>query len=202
MNDIHWRQQAACKDREDVSWFYGSANDLPMLGVAMTICNDCPVKAQCLSSAPEEDLEYGMRGGKFPLRAMQLLHHRALKIEKDRSSIAPELVPAVVAMLTKGKCRNRHKLSTVSDILVIKEPDGRLSARCRSCNKNSAKGVRKRAGRRVVRTHCINGHKYTEETTRLIMQKGALCRRCSICVQAAGERFRKRKSEESAKMGA
>jgi WhiB family redox-sensing transcriptional regulator len=60
-----WMDDAACKGQPLQVFFYESHEsnvDLP--GVA--ICNTCPVRAECLNFAVNNDIQHGVFGGLTP----------------------------------------------------------------------------------------------------------------------------------------
>jgi len=70
-----WRHRAACRD-EDPELFFPVGNSGPALvqiAEAKTVCNRCPVAAQCLAWALDSGQEYGVWGGvsEVELRALR-----------------------------------------------------------------------------------------------------------------------------------
>ena len=55
-----WRREALCRDM-------GTAIFFPARGQsskpALAVCGPCPVRAECLAEAIDEELEFGIRGG-------------------------------------------------------------------------------------------------------------------------------------------
>ena len=57
-----WRDEAACLDAPDVS-FFPDAEDLRSISEAKAICAGCPVAAECLTWAVETNQGEGVWGG-------------------------------------------------------------------------------------------------------------------------------------------
>ena len=62
-DQLEWRRQAACNDKDPNLWF---PNQGSRAHKAINICRQCPVQTQCLNDALQltnrED-EHGIRGG-------------------------------------------------------------------------------------------------------------------------------------------
>jgi len=70
VRDGEWLLRAACAN-EDVSLFYDSDAETPnarqqRVTIARAICNDCPVRKECLETALLNDEPYGIWGGYTP----------------------------------------------------------------------------------------------------------------------------------------
>ena len=60
LNERDWTEQSACKDIDKSVFFpstYGGVKK------AKAICATCPVSAECLQYATDNDLNYGVWGG-------------------------------------------------------------------------------------------------------------------------------------------
>lgn len=59
-----WRTRAACRGRSDIDWFPNRDRDAAH---ALAICAGCPVVAECLADARNDDrwlgAAFGVRGG-------------------------------------------------------------------------------------------------------------------------------------------
>lgn len=55
-----WHAQAACRDRPDVTWFPERADDWRP---AVAVCNECPVRQECLQWALDHGEGIGIWGG-------------------------------------------------------------------------------------------------------------------------------------------
>jgi WhiB family redox-sensing transcriptional regulator len=59
-----WRHQAACKDQDPEYWFPVDApGRTPAHRRAISICQSCPVQAECLTWALDNHEFYGIWGG-------------------------------------------------------------------------------------------------------------------------------------------
>lgn len=62
-----WRARAACLGRP-TTWWYGTTDDITT-AVALSVCDTCPVRAECLDDALDIErhgapaLIHGVRGG-------------------------------------------------------------------------------------------------------------------------------------------
>lgn len=60
-----WRQHAHCRDT-DPEAFYPETTDSATLDVVKRICASCPVRAECLNYADDNDIRHGVWGGLTP----------------------------------------------------------------------------------------------------------------------------------------
>lgn len=67
---LAWWDQAACAGTNPIMWFPDNGAPSPD---ALTICQSCPVKAECLQDALETRDEFGIRGGLYPRARRALL---------------------------------------------------------------------------------------------------------------------------------
>lgn len=58
-----WRLRAACVG-VDPELFFPDGNGDPRRKQAQAICDDCPVRRECLKFAEREDIPYGVFGGR------------------------------------------------------------------------------------------------------------------------------------------
>jgi hypothetical protein len=72
-----WAEQAACKGL--TAMFFPDRHDQNAVRRARAICNQCPVKPECLEHAVRNFEPYGMRAGKGP---------RAISKERIKRGIA------------------------------------------------------------------------------------------------------------------
>ncbi|MBT1164577.1 WhiB family transcriptional regulator [Bifidobacterium felsineum] len=56
-----WRERAACRNTPDPDVFYPNAGG--DVSQAKAICDDCPVKTECLDHALRMNEQYGIWGG-------------------------------------------------------------------------------------------------------------------------------------------
>ena len=55
-----WRRKAGCRD-QPLSIFFPARGQSSK--PALAVCSSCPVRAECLAEATDEELEVGIRGG-------------------------------------------------------------------------------------------------------------------------------------------
>lgn len=74
--DFRWMNDAACRGRNDID-FFPEDNYVAKAAIATTICDQCPVKQQCLDFAIDNGIQYGIWGGLgFQQRRRYLRHGR------------------------------------------------------------------------------------------------------------------------------
>lgn len=93
-----WAKDAKCAGKGDL-FFYESADTVSKLYKARNICGTCPVKAECLDDATEEDREWSVRGGKLPRKMTELTAQR----------IAGAVESAEKPHLRPTKCSKGHE---------------------------------------------------------------------------------------------
>lgn len=69
MLDLPWRERAICKDSDPDAWYPTESSGYPD---AERLCDPCPVKAECLQYALENDEQEGVWGGLRPRRRNKL----------------------------------------------------------------------------------------------------------------------------------
>lgn len=65
-NALHdWEHDAACATRDDINpdWWFPDKGDSTSHHRAIAICNQCPVKTQCLNYALDAGERFGIWGG-------------------------------------------------------------------------------------------------------------------------------------------
>lgn len=70
-----WREQAACLQVGHVPFFPDRLEGHQVAAViepALSICRDCPVRAECLEFALTHDERYGIWGGTLPSQRRQM----------------------------------------------------------------------------------------------------------------------------------
>jgi WhiB family redox-sensing transcriptional regulator len=83
-----WTREAACKE-EPTTTFYPAPGDVEKLRRAKSICKDCPVRTECLTSALESSERFGIWGGKSArersliLRAQRILNGGNMRQEDE-----------------------------------------------------------------------------------------------------------------------
>lgn len=86
MTGTEWRLFAACKGFDPDLWF-PEKGDNRTAGIAIAICNDCPVTAACLRYALDANERDGIWGGLTP---MDRRHVRAGRsVTPRRRTITP-----------------------------------------------------------------------------------------------------------------
>lgn len=58
-----WQLNAACADVDSKIFFSAKHKDRAL---ALSLCNSCPVKDECLEFAINNECDYGIFGGLFP----------------------------------------------------------------------------------------------------------------------------------------
>jgi len=66
-----WMEQALCA-QVDPDLFYADKSDWSMTIKAKLVCRECPVRAQCLSYALENNEVFGVWGGMSPTQRKDL----------------------------------------------------------------------------------------------------------------------------------
>ena len=66
-----WQDRAACKGKPG-EWFFPNEHEAAPYEAARRVCNDCPVKAECLAWALENGERHGMLGGASPRERSQM----------------------------------------------------------------------------------------------------------------------------------
>jgi len=89
---VDWMEAAACRDKPteiffshrddgDQSWPEGWSYD-----EARAICNDCPVRVDCLSYAMTHGIKSGMWGGKSPVERRRIRRLELKEIRRVREA--------------------------------------------------------------------------------------------------------------------
>lgn len=151
-----WTASAACLGQDTNQWFPGS--DLTHQLDAHKTCYTCPVKQSCALAAWEAGEEYGIWGG--------------IKIGSENW----ERNLRTVAGVPGDYCNGCNSLLRPPKVKAADHPGKtRVNAtECMTCY--SARTGRKPQGRK---THCHQGHEFTDETTYTRPRDGR--RECKIC---------------------
>ena len=72
-----WTREASCKE-EPTTTFYPAPGDVEKLRRAKSICKECPVRQECLTSALETGERFGIWGGKSARERSLILRARRL----------------------------------------------------------------------------------------------------------------------------
>jgi len=110
-----WRQYASCSDSDPELWF-PLPTDEETTAYAIKVCNDCPVKAECLEFASSLGVVHGIWGG-------------TTELERTAARKGTRLITVEPAPDTKccTRCRQwRATAEFVSDF-------GKPTMRCRRC---------------------------------------------------------------------
>lgn len=162
---LDWRQKAACRDHPPELWEAGGFSQLDSLAKAEQICYDCPVMIECERSATKADLQYSMRGGRMPTEQPRRPMGRPLGYSPVTGVISVGK-GSKTGMLAQGVCpEGLHRLTEQSQVLT--------NGQCRECYNRRQRD--RRARNRLstpakphfntVKTHCSNGHEFTEKNT-------------------------------------
>lgn len=76
--DTRWMDLAKCNADDGISWF-PQQGERHLTAVAKKFCGDCPVRQRCLNWALDNEIMYGVWGGKSPVERERLLHSRKYK---------------------------------------------------------------------------------------------------------------------------
>ena len=71
-NESRWMENAKCKGRTDIHWFPERSEGHLVAGVKR-FCSDCPVRKRCLRWALDNNIPYGVWGGKSSTDRKMLL---------------------------------------------------------------------------------------------------------------------------------
>ena len=77
-NDTTWMNDAKCHTNDGITWF-PEIGESHLVGVAKKFCGDCFVKDRCLKFALDNEIMYGVWGGKSAAERRRLLHSRKYK---------------------------------------------------------------------------------------------------------------------------
>jgi hypothetical protein len=149
------------------------------LEAAQKVCNTCPVRDLCYSSARPEDFNDTMRAGIMPTRFNMTPHGR------------PKAAPAKLLKNDPTEpCASGHNEWR-------KRPEGKDSWYCQGC-KREQRGAAKQT-KMTGENPCVNGHE-----PELQKQDKAGYWRCGECKRARDNEYRKDKNarEKAAKMAA
>jgi WhiB family redox-sensing transcriptional regulator len=78
-----WNTQAACLNRDPQWWDHESHVMTRECKKAMAICNTCPVRIDCLTTALNDDIDFGIWGGLTPSDRK----HLSKRLERIRRKI-------------------------------------------------------------------------------------------------------------------
>ena len=73
-NEMSWMELAKCKGRNDITWF-PEPGESHLVTIAKKFCSDCPVRKRCLSWALDNDIPYGVWGGKSASNRKKMLNN-------------------------------------------------------------------------------------------------------------------------------
>ncbi|MEV0584052.1 WhiB family transcriptional regulator [Nonomuraea sp. NPDC050310] len=116
-----WRDDAACRTAADFTVFFPQGERSPEVEQAVAFCRWCPVRAQCLAFALDNNEKDGIWGGLTP---------KERRRERRRQQRYPAKREVTVA---KKKCRHCKDILPAADYdQRSNAPDG-LNPVCRSC---------------------------------------------------------------------
>jgi WhiB family transcriptional regulator, redox-sensing transcriptional regulator len=121
----NWRDRGACRDLEQpvMDAFFVNTEDGDQVAVA--ICQQCPVRAECLAFAVASGEQYGVWGGRTQAQVRRL-------IARDRRGRTRVAASASNANAAKRSCVRGHPFDQVNTYYTR---DGRR--RCRACLRDS-----------------------------------------------------------------
>ena len=71
-NETSWMKLAKCRGRDDIAWF-PEPGESHLVTIAKKFCSDCPVCERCLRWALDNEIPYGVWGGKSASNRKKLL---------------------------------------------------------------------------------------------------------------------------------
>jgi hypothetical protein len=86
--DVHWRQLAAC-GKTDPNVFFPPYYNAKHVKSALRICEQCPVRLECLKDALAEYQEFGIFGGTTPNERRKLIYGKGRPPHATRRPPAP-----------------------------------------------------------------------------------------------------------------
>jgi WhiB family transcriptional regulator, redox-sensing transcriptional regulator len=117
-----WRDQAACRDVVTAEYDPFFADTAELQAEAITICETCPVRDDCLTFAVRTGHQYGIWGGQ-----PQQFIRRLIALERAGRPQSPR-VSASHPQASKTHCKHGHRFSPENTYYA---PDGQR--RCRTC---------------------------------------------------------------------
>jgi len=76
--ETDWMDNAKCHTSDGISWF-PEIGESRLVSTAKKFCANCPVKERCLKFALDNEIMYGVWGGKSAAERRRLLHNRKYK---------------------------------------------------------------------------------------------------------------------------
>ena len=76
--ETKWMDNAKCHTGDGIVWF-PELGQSKLTGTAKKFCADCPVRERCLSFAVDNEIMYGVWGGKSGAERRRILHSRRYK---------------------------------------------------------------------------------------------------------------------------
>ena len=77
-NDARWMNNSKCNADDGISWF-PQQGERHSIAIAKRFCGDCPVRERCLDWSLNNQIMYGVWGGKSPAERRRLLHSHKYK---------------------------------------------------------------------------------------------------------------------------
>jgi len=71
--DTTWMANGRCKEMDPAIFF---PSDGVGVVIAQAVCNECPVKTECLEYALEDRVDHGVWGGASERQRRRILRHR------------------------------------------------------------------------------------------------------------------------------
>jgi WhiB family redox-sensing transcriptional regulator len=79
-NDARWMDNAKCNADDGISWF-PQQGKRHLTAMAKKFCGSCPVRERCLKFALDNEIMYGVWGGKSPAERRRLLYSHKIKVK-------------------------------------------------------------------------------------------------------------------------
>lgn len=103
-----WMEQARCAGVDKLDWF--EEEDTLLIKLAISICNDCPVRAECLQMAEDESIYFGVWGGLTPDQRSTLRNRRGNSVsfisKPVQVKVTEDQTTKVYADSDLGRCRH------------------------------------------------------------------------------------------------
>jgi WhiB family redox-sensing transcriptional regulator len=86
LNDVDhtWHADAACRDLGNHLFFFERGDNFSTIAESKKLCATCPVSDRCLQYALNNNIIYGIWGGKTPEERRRLTNHRSPFISDDK----------------------------------------------------------------------------------------------------------------------
>jgi WhiB family redox-sensing transcriptional regulator len=77
--NFDWQDEAQCVGQGEIFFFENDGASKGRFDASVAVCNGCTVKGKCLQFALNNEMEYGVWGGKTPTERRDMLKKRGWK---------------------------------------------------------------------------------------------------------------------------